>query len=38
LPKKLTLPSPGSLVHKSRDEENDRHVLRRHLTGDDTQR
>jgi len=38
LPKKLTPPSPKSLVHKSPREENDRHLLRRHLTGDDSQR
>jgi hypothetical protein len=37
-PKKLTPPSPRPLVHKSPREENDRHPLHRHLTGDDSQR
>jgi hypothetical protein len=38
LPKKVTLPSPRSLVHKPLQGDNDRHLLRRHLTGHDTER
>jgi hypothetical protein len=38
LPKKLTLPSPRSQVHKSLHEGNDRRPLHRHLTGRDSRR